>query len=57
MQQKTFLVSISGHHAIRRFRTMRKAYSYLLWYSDRISAHFDYVISDSTGRVVEEDTL
>jgi len=57
MQQKTFLVSISGHHAIRRFRTMRKAYSYLLWYSDRISSHFDYAISDSTGRIVEEDTL
>ena len=57
MQQKTFLVSINGSHVLRRFRTMRKVYAYLLWYVDRIDSHFSYSISDSTGNLIEEDTL
>ncbi len=57
MQQKTFIVLINGSNAIRRFRTIGKAYNYLLWYSDRISAHFAYVIYTGHGCVIEKDNL
>jgi hypothetical protein len=56
-QQRVYIVSIGGDAVLRKFRSMRKCYAYLLWYSDRIRAHYNYKILSGTGRVLEEDTL
>ena len=57
MKTKTYLVLVNGSTAIKRFRTMAKCYSYLLWYNDRVASHFAYVIYSGKGIVIEKDQL
>ena len=57
MTNKTVIVSIDGNHFIRRFRNLKIAHAYMLWYCDRIQAHYSYKILSATGRILEEDTL
>ena len=56
-KKKSVIVSISSENVLRRFRNLAIAYQYLLWYSDRIQAHYSYRILSATGRILEEDTL
>jgi len=57
MTNKTVIVSIDGNHFIRRFRNLKIAHAYMLWYCDRIQAHYSYRILSASGRILEEDTL
>ena len=57
-KEKKVVISISTTNLRIRCRDLAMAYTWLLHYSDRVVAHFDYVIRDfDSNRVIEEDTL
>ena len=57
-QEKKVIVSISTTNLKIKCRDIAMAYTWLLHYSDRVVAHFDYVIRDfQSNQIIEEDTL